>query len=622
MGRRMIVGTAGHVDHGKSALVTALTGRTMDRLAEERRRGITIDLNFAPLALDDGRIAGVIDVPGHEDFVRTMVAGASSVDVALLVVAADEGIMPQTIEHLLVLERLGVPRGIPVLSKADLVDADWLALVRAELCGRLARSTVLFEPPVAVSVRSGIGIAALRAALTRMLADLAPRERDDLFRMPVDRAFSAPGIGTVVAGTCWSGSIEVGAEVRILPGGARGKVRSIETHGVPVGSAEPGARTALGLASVHRDAVARGAVVVSAESPWEETSVIDVLLGLDQDDGLRRRTRIRVHLGTADVSAWVAPRGAILGRGTGMARLTLDRPVVARGGDRFVVRSLSPVAMLGGGTVLDPLPERRAVWPDALASAEPDARLEALVQRRRAGIAAAVAPVLSGIPRRTLDRLLRDHATLRRAGEHLVSVHQISAARARAAAALEAYHRANPANRGMPLEALRRAAGPAAWIAEAAIAGLREAGAIQVQEGLVAARTFRPSVAGGDAIVAEVIARLERAALEPPSVSELAALSARPDIAAVLRVAASAGSIEPVERDRYYARTALEEFARALRASGESGDISVARLRDSLGLSRKFLIPLLEWADRKGITVRIGDTRRLRAPAGGAGRTS
>ena len=242
----MIVGMAGHIDHGKSALVSALTGRTMDRLAEERRRGITIDLNFAPLDLGDGRVAGMVDVPVHEDFVRTMVAGASGIDVALLVVAADEGVMPQTAEHLTILEHLGVRVGIPVVTKADLVEPEWLDLVLLDVAERLEGSSVAFGPPIAVSVRSGQGLAELRGRLVAQSP--ADRATADLFRLPVDRAFSVAGIGTVVTGTAWSGQVAVGDAVAVLPGGITGRVRSVEMFGHPCTHSEPGARTAVGIA--------------------------------------------------------------------------------------------------------------------------------------------------------------------------------------------------------------------------------------------------------------------------------------------------------------------------------------------------------------------------------------
>ncbi|MGZ8399572.1 MAG: selenocysteine-specific translation elongation factor, partial [Gemmatimonadales bacterium] len=259
----MIIGTAGHIDHGKSALVSALTGKPMDRLLEERRREITIELNFAPLDLGSGRIAGVVDVPGHEDFVRTMVAGASGIDLVLLVIAADEGVMPQTEEHLAILEQLGVPAGVPVITKTDLVDSEWLELVTGEVAERLAASPIDFEPPLAVSARNGAGIEALRERLITRASLLPPRLSGDGFRMPVDRSFSLSGVGTVVTGTTWSGRLGLGDEVRMLPAGLRARVRSIESYGHAVERSDPRARTAVGLAGVERRAVGRGDVLVT-----------------------------------------------------------------------------------------------------------------------------------------------------------------------------------------------------------------------------------------------------------------------------------------------------------------------------------------------------------------------
>ena len=263
----MIIGTAGHIDHGKSALVTALTGVAMDRLAEERRRGITIDLNIAPLDLD-GSVAGVVDVPGHEDFVRTMVAGASGIDLALLVIAADEGIMPQTEEHLAILEQLGIRTVLPVVTKRDLVEQDWLELVLAEVAARGRRSSVKFDPPMAVSAVTGDGIEPLRRRLREHAQRAERRPDDDVFRIPVDRAFSVAGVGTVITGTAWSGVVAVGDRVRLLPGGVEGRVRSIESHGQALARSRPGTRIALGLAGLERTDARRGQVVVAADVPW------------------------------------------------------------------------------------------------------------------------------------------------------------------------------------------------------------------------------------------------------------------------------------------------------------------------------------------------------------------
>jgi selenocysteine-specific elongation factor len=611
----VIIGTAGHIDHGKSVLVTALTGRTMDRLAEERRRGITIDLNFAPLELGNGVIAGVVDVPGHEDFVRTMVAGASGVDLALLVVAADEGIMPQTLEHLAVLEQLRVAFGIPVVTKADLVEPEWLELVAAELEERLSRSPVDFSPPVCVSAKTGMGIEELRRNISKRATTLEPRVPGDLFRMPVDRAFSVAGVGTVVTGTAWSGWIAVGDEVALLPLGASGRVRSIEIHGRGVERSDPGSRTAIGIAGLSREGVARGSVLVAAGAAWEPSAALDVQLSLESTAPrpLEHRTRIRVHLGTAERMARVLPRAPIEPGGRGLARLALETPVVARGGDRFVIRSFSPVGTIGGGVVLDPLPPpRRPRWPEGLASGELPVRLRALVERRPAGVPAAQLPVLLGTPAGGARAAAEGSTGLRRVGDLWVTAESLEQQGARCLELLRRFHREQPLERGMQLETLRRSVrGPAPSV-EAVLTDLERAGRIRRWDGLVALTGFVPRVTGGDVAVDQLVRLLEEAGLTPPSVPELERLTGRRDAAAVLRLAAADGRVEAVERDRYYARSALDRFVQVLREMGGEEAVVPSQLRERLGITRKYLIPLLEWADLKGVTLWLGGVRRVR----------
>jgi selenocysteine-specific elongation factor len=606
---------AGHIDHGKSALVTALTGRAMDRLAEERRRGITIDLNFAPFDLGNGAIAGVVDVPGHEDFVRTMVAGASGVDLALLVVAADEGIMPQTLEHLSVLEHLGVPLGIPVLTKCDLVERDWLDLVALELGERLALSTIAFRSPVCVSAKTGEGLDDLRSRIAECAPAVAPRASRDLFRLPVDRAFSVAGVGTVVTGTAWSGRVRVGDEVALLPLGPRGRVRSIEMHGRAVERSEPGRRTAVGIAGIGRDGVARGTMLVAAGDAWEPTAALDVELALDPGAPrpLVHRTRLRVHLGTAETIGRVFPRLAIEPGARGLARLALEAPVVARGGDRLVIRSFSPVSTIGGGVVLDPIPPiRRARWPAGLAAAGAGDRLTALVERRTGGVAAPKLPVLLGIPPDRARSVAAGVPGLRLVGELWVTAALLQELGSHCLDLLRRYHGENPIERGMPLETLRRwlrAPDPAV---EAVLGDLVRTGRMRRLEGLVALAGFAPRAAGGDAAVDEIVRLLEDAGLSPPSVQELERHTGRRDVAAILRLAASAGRVEPVERDRYFARLPLDRFVQTLREGRPDEEIVPSELRQRLGITRKYLIPLLEWADLKGVTSRDGGVRRLR----------
>jgi selenocysteine-specific elongation factor len=588
----------------------------MDRLAEERRREITIELNFAPFDLGQGRIAGVVDVPGHEDFIRTMVAGASGLDLALLVVAADEGIMPQTEEHLAILEQLQVPAGIPVITKADLVDPDWLDLVSLELSDRLAASSIAFEPPLVVSARTGAGIDALRQRLRERAATVPMRPAGDAFRMPIDRVFSLSGVGTVVTGTAWSGRLEIGDSLLVLPSGLKGRVRSLESYGQPVSRSEPHARTAVGIAGLEREAVGRGDMLLTDELPWAAVSVLDVEISLlpQAGKGLASRSRLRLHLGTAEVMARVYPRTPLEPGGTGLARLRLERPVVARAEDRFVLRSYSPITTIGGGRVLDPQPPaRRGEWPTEIASHEPRGRFRSALARRPDGIPASALPILLGIPRGLAADVARGERLARLLGELWVTADVVAQTGARAIALVKNYHRQHMSDPGMPLETLRHSLRMREVIVEAALADCTRAGRLRRVDGVVALAGFVPRVSGGDAEIDRVVGILSRAHLTPPSVTELQHSTGRHDLHAVLRLAAARGLVEAVERDRYYTRDALDHFTAALKELGREGDIIPATLRDQLGITRKYLIPLLEWADLRGITVRDGAGRRLKS---------
>jgi len=611
----VIIGTAGHIDHGKSALVTALTGRAMDRLAEERRRAITIELNFAPLDLGHGRIAGIVDVPGHEDFIRTMVAGASGIDLVLLVVAADEGVMPQTEEHLAILEQLQVPTGIPVITKSDLADPEWLQLVTTEVAGRLTRSSIAFEAPVPVSVKSGMGVEILRERLRSLAAALPGKPAADAFRMPIDRVFSLAGVGTVATGTAWSGRLRVGDPVLVLPSGVGGRVRSLESYGQPVDRSEPRARIAAGIAGIERSAIGRGEVLVTDELAWMAASAIDVEIKLQSSalKPLNSRTRVRLHLGTAEVMARVLPRAPIQPGSTGMARLKLDRPLVARGEDRFVLRSYSPVTTIGGGRVLDPdPPARRSQWPEKLASEDPAERFNAALVRHTEGVRAAALPLVLGLPRAASQEVARQNSDARLLGDFWVRKAAVDEVGVRAVDLLRDYHRQHISDPGMPLETLRQSLRARDVVVEAALNDFISAGRIRRIDTVVALAGFVPQVVGGDPAIERVVRVLLEADLTPPSIAELERSSGRRDLLAVLRLAAARGQVEAVERDRYYSREALERFTSVLNEIGREGEIVPGAIRDRLGITRKYLIPLLEWADGKGITVRAGEGRRLK----------
>ncbi len=607
----MIIGTAGHIDHGKSALVSALTGRPMDRLAEERRRGITIDLNFAPLVFDGLEPAGIVDVPGHEDFVRTMVAGASGIDLVLLVVDAAQGPQPQTWEHLAIVEQLRIPRGIPVITKADLAEPEWLELVIAEVAGRLEASPVGFEPPAVVSAVTGQGIAALSARLRELVAaGSSGKAPTDGFRMPIDRAFSIAGVGTVITGTPWSGTIHIGDAVTILPSGLTARVRSLEAYGHAVDTGRPGARTAVGLVGVDRTAVGRGDTLVGPEPWWQPTSAVDVAIELLPDaPPLKRRARLRLHLGTAEVLGRVYPRGEIPPGGTGVARLALESPLLARGNDRFVLRSYSPVATIGGGRILDPLPPRRAVWPEALTSADPGDRVGALVGRRPGGVPSAELPLLLGVPPEEGRAIAAARKDLSTVGGRLVARTATAALRQAALAQVEAFHRREPAERGLSLETLRRMLKGPAEVTDGVLDGLIRRGELTLSEGLVATPGFVPRLGSGTALLERALAALEEAGLTPPTVAELERELGGSDLLTGLRFAAQQGRVIAVERDRYFSNTSLNRFRDTIRELAAISPVTPTLLRERLGLSRKFLIPLLEWSDRTGITRRVGDAR-------------
>ncbi|HLQ21623.1 MAG TPA: selenocysteine-specific translation elongation factor, partial [Gemmatimonadales bacterium] len=635
--RRFVVGTAGHIDHGKTALVKALTGVDTDRWEEEKRRGITIDLGFAPLPLTDQVQASVVDVPGHEAFVKNMLAGATGIDVALLVVAADEGPMPQTEEHLAILELLGVQRGIPVIAKADLVDREWLELVRAELVERLAKSRVRWEPPVATSAVSGAGLEELRAALARVAAGLVERPAEDLFRLPIDRVFAVAGAGTVVTGSTWSGSVGVGESVRLLPLDREARVRSIEVHGEPTQRAAPGRRTALALVGVDKDELERGHVAVTGTG-WAATSVLEAAVELlpGAPRPIAARTRLRVHHGTAVVLARAVPARPIAPGERGPVRLMLETPLVARGGDRFVLRSFSPVTTIGGGIVLDPFPPSLPRQPGT--GRRRQARLTAdQTPAERLQLMAADAG-LQGIPLSTLAVRLgvqpaRVTAVIAEAGAGLLTCGDVLAARTaitaevtRLAEVLRRHHEEHPLDPGMSLQALRAAVvappPPPAVIDQILDLGTRKqawelAGSVARVPGWQPALDARATDAR-----ALLVRRLEAARWQIPTVAELVREFPDTPVRALLAHLIREGGIEQVDQERYATKPALEQFRAALEAAlTEVGAATPAVLRDRLGLTRKYLIPLLEWADRRGITRRSGDARtlaRLTAGSGGA----
>jgi len=609
----MILGTAGHIDHGKTALVRALTGVDTDRLPEEKRRGITIDLGFAPLRLDGIGTLGVIDVPGHEAFVRTMLAGATGVDLALLVVAADEGVMPQTREHLTILTLLGVRAGVVALSKADLVDADWLELVTADVASVLVGSGLERAPIVPVSATTGAGLDVLRGAIRAAAASVVARDTADLFRMPVDRAFSVHGTGTVVTGTVWSGTLRKGPAT-IFPGALPVRVRDLQSHGESVESVSAAMRAAVALSGVTVEQAGRGTVLVAGDG-WAESSVLLAELTFAESRvALTPRTRVRLHLGAADVGARVRvfePRAGETGQ---PARIRLDEPVVARAGDRFVLRAGSPVEVIAGGVVVDPLPADRRPRPGATGfAAGAGDRVAALcdaagpkgVERRTLAIRAGKPPgeieALRGDPRFFFtERAVYARRMLDDVVEQLPQV----------IARAQVNHPIGP---GIQLDELRGSLHAGGDLVDEALRLLVEREVVEVEGALVRTAGWKPRLSSGQSELAERMVHVFcSSGEEPPTVAEVVARDGE-GVIPVLRYLEREGRLTRISGDFYYCPEVVERMVGRLAAAmAEDREYSPADVKDAVGTSRKYLIPFLEFCDRTRVTERKGAGRVLR----------
>ncbi|HEX6588602.1 MAG TPA: selenocysteine-specific translation elongation factor [Longimicrobiales bacterium] len=619
MTRHVVIGTAGHIDHGKTALVRALTGTDTDRLAEEKRRGITIDLGFAHTTLPDGTSASIVDVPGHEDFIRNMVAGASGIDVALVVVAADEGVMPQTREHIDILRMLDVRLAVLALTRSDLVDAEWLELATDDLRSHVAATPYANAPIVPVSARSGDGLEELQAALVRALAaGSEPGAERVGFRLPVDRGFTVHGTGTVVTGAVRDGSIAVGDELVVLPAGRRARVRALQRHGQAVDRVGRGMRAAVALTGVDRDDVPRGSWVVSPDWPITPTLTARIELVPHSAWQLRQRQRVRVHVGTAEVMARVVllDRAELSAGQAGFGLLRLEAPVVVKYGDRFVVRSYSPVTTIGGGVVLEPTPTvRRRVdtdtlaYLDALARSPSDALPVAVARSGLDGVAIDELPFRFGAPAQA-----RVDGVLVSAQGRLYARALLDGATTALAAAVDDYHARHPLRAGIERSDARRACALPAGLADVVIDRAVSDGVLAVRGGLLGRPGFEPRP---DVDQAATLERLMRvyvdAGLAAPTIEDLPAeLRERPDLRDLLAVLERAGLLVPLGQDRLAAAAALAGARERMEAAlGGRSDLAPGDFREVFDLPRKHLIPLLEHFDRLGWTRRAGEGRAV-----------
>jgi selenocysteine-specific elongation factor len=631
--RRLVLGTAGHIDHGKTALVRALTGVDTDRLPEEKRRGITIDLGFAALDLDDGTRFSIVDVPGHEAFIRNMVAGASGIDMVMLVVAADEGVMPQTREHLAIVQLLGIARGVVVLTKRDLADDDWLALVRADIDDLVATSPLADAPVIAVSARSGEGLDELRAALQRLAAESTDNRGDDLFRMPIDRVFTVRGTGTVVTGTVWSGSLRRDGQVRALPAGATARVRGVQQHGTEADQATAGSRAAIALGGVDREALSRGDTLVAGPA-WDAGGILTIALDVlpDASASIRPRQRVRVHAGTAEVLGRVAMLQAEVEPGAhALAQLRLETPVIVRAGDRLVIRSYSPVHTIAGGLVIEPAaPRRRRASPEAAGVLD---RLRTAIETRdSAGALAATVelagsdgaecrtlPMTTGMPPRAVEAALNDlcgSGVLAIVGDRVVRGARVADLMDRVLGRVSAFHDARPMLDGMPREILARDVPHSeAWLFEPVLESLLRNGLLVATGNALALPGHAPRLDEHALRRLHQLADLfDQAALQPPELDGLPADPGGLDPGLLLTLLERDGRLVRLGPTRWMSARAISEGVAALRSQLPVGQpLGVAEFKQVLNLTRKHLIPFLEYLDRTGITRRDGDARTLTA---------
>ena len=636
--RRHILGTAGHIDHGKTALVKALTGVDTDRLKEEKERGITVDLGFAELRPTEDVRFGVVDVPGHEGFIRNMVAGATGVDLVLLVVAADEGVMPQTREHLAIVRYLGVPGLVVALTKADLVEEEWLELVREEVEELLAETPYRDSPVLPVSAVEGRGLEELTDLLASLGEAIEERGQDDVFRLPVDRVFTIRGAGTVVTGTLWSGRLRVGDRVRILPGEKEARIRGLQLHGKETEEATAGSRVAVALtgSGISHQEIHRGQTLVEGEG-WESSWMLTCRTSVLPDTGwaLEQGQRVRVHLGTAEVLARVALLETdLLAPGEeGWAQLRLEEPLVARVKDSLVLRSYSPVTTMGGGRVAEVSSrKRKRVSPSQVElleqrlSEDPrQALLSHLETAGWSGAEVAALPQRTGLAptraREVVERA-REGKELHGLGELLFHRNVWEEGEERLLEGLRAFHEAEPLRPGLPLQEFRQRLPGAhgSTIADALLEALVDRGALRSRGGLVALAGFRPRLTPRqESLRKELRHRLREAGLAPPTLKELAEeVDTREEIRDILRLMEEDGDVLALEGDLYFWREAVREAGRdVVEALGGEGGLGPADFREVLDLTRKHLLPLLRHFDTEGITTRMGNERSVagRVPA-------
>ncbi|MEZ5400110.1 MAG: selenocysteine-specific translation elongation factor [Bryobacteraceae bacterium] len=616
----IIVGTAGHIDHGKTALVRALTGIETDRLEEEKRRGISIDLGFAWLDLAEGVRAGFVDVPGHERFVKNMLAGAGGIDLVVLVIAADESIKPQTREHFEICRLLGIQAGIVAITKSDLVDPDLVELVKLEAAEFVAGSFLEDAPILAVSARTGEGVGELKAALEQLARKVRAKSAAGYLRLPVDRAFSVKGFGTVVTGTLVSGALAVDQEAEAVERGLRFRVRGIQVHGESVARATAGQRTAVNVAGVDAGDLHRGLTIAEA-GRFQPVSVIDAEFDLlPTAKPLKHRAPVHFHAGTAETIAEVRllGRASLLEPGSrGLARLFLRDPLLLLPGDRFIARMFSPVVTIGGGRVIDADPPRltgNATLERArgLAAASPAERVAILVRNSAGGASIAELVRRTGNAEAALEEIAREgpFVYLPPPASWVVDKQWLDSTVRRLHEVAAAFHRANPLLPGIPKEEVRsrELGGAPDFLFDAVLARSRTVIADGEVLRLVSHKLHLKE--DEEAALGRIEAAFARAGLTvPPLVEVLASSGVDPTRArTLLQILFRKSRLVKVSEDLVFHPEAIAAL-KVLIAEHKGERFAVPAFKDWTGISRKYAIPLLEFLDRERVTRREGDQR-------------
>ena len=633
--KQIILGTAGHIDHGKTSLVRAVTGIDTDRLKEEKERGITIELGFAHLDLPNGRHIGVVDVPGHEKFVKNMVAGATGIDIVAMVIAADEGVMPQTREHMEICTLLGVRHGLVALTKVDMVDEEMLELAQEDI-REFTRGSFLENAPILpVSAVTGQGIPEFVRAVEALANEVPDRPASTLFRLPVDRVFTMKGFGTVITGTLVSGRVQVGDPVMVYPSGVTSKVRGIQVHNESVNAAESGQRTAINFQGLDKEAVARGEVL-SSPGVLKPSYMVDVhfhfLAGAARP--LKNRSRVRFHTGTSEIlgNLILLEADELKPGEATVAQLRLDTPVAVVKGDHYVVRSYSPVRTIGGGQVLNPIPPKhKRLKPEIVAGLKSilgsppekliDFHLEAAGP---AGASFADLRLMTSLTDKQLDGALQLMMSGRTAilvdKEARTFIHKknFDALVQGTAAELQAYHKAFPLKSGMLKEELKGKLPPGADVKlfNLVLNQMIKDNAIVQEEKTVRLKAHKVSLAGDEATLRQDILKIYRqGGLQPPFFRDVVeSLKADPGQAKdVLNHMIEQGLIVRTKEDLFFHAEAIAELKqRLVKFLEDNGEINPAQFKEMTGASRKFLIPLFEYFDSKNVTLRVGDVRKLR----------